>query len=380
MIQSITSETIKQMKKTLTVNLGGVVFHIDEDAYQLLDKYLSNLRIHFKQEEGSDEIMNDFEMRISELFGERIRLGYEVITLEEVEKVIKRMGKPEELFEADEAATEQKSNDTQAGGQKDRQTVHRKLFRNPDDRMMGGVAGGLAAFLGWDTSLVRIALILLVFLTQGVIVPVYILLWIIIPEARTATEKLQMQGQSVTVENIGKSVTDGFEKVSDNVNDYMNSEKPRTFFKKMLDLFVSIVGIILKIALVLIAIILFPPLLIALFVLVIVAIALVFGGGFGILYSILPNVHWGTFDVYPESLLLVASLCTIFMIAIPIVVIVYTILGQIFKFKPVANSVKWTFLILWIIALVTNIILAVRFGLPFWGDWYNIPTNFRIAL
>ena len=271
-------------------------------------------------------------------------------------------------------------NDTQAGGQKDRQTVHRKLFRNPDDRMMGGVAGGLAAFLGWDTSLVRIALILLVFLTQGVIVPVYILLWIIIPEARTATEKLQMQGQSVTVENIGKSVTDGFEKVSDNVNDYMNSEKPRTFFKKMLDLFVSIVGIILKIALVLIAIILFPPLLIALFVLVIVAIALVFGGGFGILYSILPNVHWGTFDVYPESLLLVASLCTIFMIAIPIVVIVYTILGQIFKFKPVANSVKWTFLILWIIALVTNIILAVRFGLPFWGDWYNIPTNFRIAL
>ena len=160
----------------------------------------------------------------------------------------------------------------------------------------------------------------------------------------------------------------------------MNSEKPRTFFKKMLDLFVSIVGIILKIALVLIAIILFPPLLIALFVLVIVAIALVFGGGFGILYSILPNVHWGTFDVYPESLLLVASLCTIFMIAIPIVVIVYTILGQIFKFKPVANSVKWTFLILWIIALVTNIILAVRFGLPFWGDWYNIPTNFRIAL
>ena len=67
------------MKKTLTVNLGGTVFHIDEDAYQLLDKYLSNLRIHFRQEEGSDEIMDDFEMRISELLNERVRLGYEVI-------------------------------------------------------------------------------------------------------------------------------------------------------------------------------------------------------------------------------------------------------------------------------------------------------------
>src|SRR5574344_1244859 len=87
------------MKKTLTVNLGGTVFHIDEDAYQLLDKYLSNLRIHFVKEEGTDEIMNDFEMRISELLSERIRLGFEVITIEHVEQVIKRMGKPEEIFE-----------------------------------------------------------------------------------------------------------------------------------------------------------------------------------------------------------------------------------------------------------------------------------------
>ena len=90
------------MKKTLTVNLGGTVFHIDEDAYQLLDKYLANLRIHFRKEEGSEEIMNDFEMRISELFNERVRLGYEVITIEHVEEVIKRMGKPEELIEGEE--------------------------------------------------------------------------------------------------------------------------------------------------------------------------------------------------------------------------------------------------------------------------------------
>ena len=90
------------MKKTLTVNLGGTVFHIDEDAYQLLDKYLANLRIHFRKEEGSEEIMNDFEMRISELFNERVRLGHEVITIEHVEDVIKRMGKPEELFEGEE--------------------------------------------------------------------------------------------------------------------------------------------------------------------------------------------------------------------------------------------------------------------------------------
>ena len=102
------------MKKTLTVNLGGTVFHIDEDAYQLLDKYLANLRIHFRKEEGSEEIMNDFEMRISELFNERVRLGYEVITIEHVEEVIKRMGKPEELFEGEEEKEYKEEARTQA--------------------------------------------------------------------------------------------------------------------------------------------------------------------------------------------------------------------------------------------------------------------------
>lgn len=353
------------MKKTFTVNLGGIVFHIDEDAYQLLDKYLSNLRIHFKREEGSDEIMNDFEMRISELLGERVRLGYEVITLEEVEKVIKRMGKPEELFDAEET-------DHTAYEAKPR--VRRKLFRNPDDRIIGGVAGGFAALIGWDASVVRILFFLSVFLTQGFSLVLYLFLWIIIPEARTATEKLQMQGQSITVENIGKTVTDGFEKVSENVNNYVNSEKPRNPFKKFLDVVVSTVGILLKIILVLIAIALLPPVLLALFVLVILAIALVFRGGFSFFYSLFPNIHWGTFDIYPESLLLVASICSIIIILIPIVVIVYTILSQLFKLRPVANSIKWTLLILWLIALVTNIILAIQFG------WHNIPTNFDITL
>ena len=80
------------MKKTFTVNLNGTVFHIDEDAYQLLENYLSNLRIHFSREEGSDEIMSDFEARISELLNERIRLGFNVITIEHVEEVIQPAG------------------------------------------------------------------------------------------------------------------------------------------------------------------------------------------------------------------------------------------------------------------------------------------------
>ena len=85
------------MKKTLTVNLGGTVFHIDEDAYRLLDNYLCNLKLHFRKQEGAEEIVDDIEARISELFLEKLNAGSQVITLTDVEEVIARVGKPEDL-------------------------------------------------------------------------------------------------------------------------------------------------------------------------------------------------------------------------------------------------------------------------------------------
>lgn len=85
------------MKKTLTVNLGGTVYHIDEDAYKLLDTYLSNLRIHFRREEGAEEIVHDMELRISELFTDRLNGGKQVITIEDVEEIIAQVGKPKTL-------------------------------------------------------------------------------------------------------------------------------------------------------------------------------------------------------------------------------------------------------------------------------------------
>lgn len=354
------------MKKTLTINLGGTVFHIDEDAYLLLDKYLSNLRIHFKHEEGSDEIMDDFERRISELFGERIKLGHEVITVVEVEDVIKRMGKPEELFEESSADHQERSVET---GTKEKQGGSRRLFRNPDDRMIGGVAGGLSAYLGWDSSVVRITLFLFLFISHGVVIPLYLLLWIVMPEAKTASEKLQMHGKSVTVENIGKTVTDGFEKVSQHVAESDKPDKPRSAFQRILDVFVAIVGVFLKVFLILIAILLFPPLLLVVFVLVVVLFALVFGGGMGLLYTILPGMHWNSFETYPEIALILGSLSTILLIGIPIVAVAYMIMSLLFNLKPMSSGVKWTFLILWVIAVVMSVIFAAKYGMPFWGNW-----------
>ena len=125
------------MKKTLTVNLGGTVYHIDEDAYKLLDNYLNNLRYHFRKEEGAEEMVRDIEIRIAEIFNEYIRSGQQVITLENVEEVIARMGKPED-WETGESET----SSTASAPHTPKEEIKRKLFRNPDDRILGGVLSG----------------------------------------------------------------------------------------------------------------------------------------------------------------------------------------------------------------------------------------------
>lgn len=137
------------MKKTLTVNLGGTVYHIDEDAYILLDNYLNNLRYHFRKDEGAEEIVRDIESRIAELFDEALRGGLQVITIKEVEEVIARMGKPEELNgeeDGNPSASNSKTFDSEST------ETRRRLFRNPDDRILGGVVSGIAAYFGWDVT------------------------------------------------------------------------------------------------------------------------------------------------------------------------------------------------------------------------------------
>lgn len=341
------------MKKTLTVNLGGTVFHIDEDAYRLLDNYLSNLKIHFRKEAGADEIIDDIERRISELFAEKLTAGSQVITITDVEEVIARMGKPEDM---------EAENDSEPSvGNATRTTIHRRLYRNPDDKLLGGVISGMAAYLGWDVTLLRLLLLVVLICGVGTLIPVYIACWLVIPEARTAAEKLSMRGEAVTVENIGKTVTDGFEKVANGVNDYMKSDKPRTFLQKLGDTLVMVAGWFFKICLVIFAIICSP----LLFVFGVVFVALLFAavmvaiGGGAALISMFP-----TFDVIlPTSPLsaIVMYIAGILLVGIPLVSLVWAIFSQIFKWQPMASGLKWTLVILWIVsAAVFGICFAMQ--------------------
>lgn len=353
------------MKKTVTANLGGSVFHIDEDAYQLLDKYLSNLRIHFRNEEGAEEIMNDFEMRFAELFNERIRLGYEVISIEQVEEVIRRMGKPEDLFDDTEKENEEPPAPPVSDTSEEK-ARNKRLMRDPDNRILGGVCSGLAAYMGWDATAIRLIFFLLIFL-YGYIVPVYILLWIIMPVARTATERLQMRGERITVENIGKTVTDGFERMSHSINDFSNPADNRSGIQKIADIFVQVIGVVLKVVAVLAGIILFPVLAIVLLILFIVIVSLL-AGGTGILYHLSPfGADWICGQAN-TAMAIYGSIGSILMIGIPLVAIAYAIGGTLFHWKPMATGAKWVLIILWIVSTVLFIIYIQHSGHLVWSD------------
>lgn len=357
------------MKKTLTVNLGGTVYHIDEDAYILLDNYLNNLRYHFRKEEGADEIVRDMEARIAELFDEALRGGLQVITIKEVEEVIARMGKPEELNDGEEenaSASGEKAYSESTG-------TSRRLFRNPDDRVLGGVVSGLAAYFGWDVTWTRIVFILAGFLIHGLILA-YLLAWIIIPLAQTATEKLQMRGEPINVENIGRTVTDGFEKV----NDYVHSEKPRSALYKLGNGVVAVFGFLLKLCLVLLLVCCAPFLLVGLVVLFALLMA---ATGMIVslptfIYNIIPWVDWSNVHAIP-GVIVGLTVCGLLVVGIPIAGLIQAVMQSFGSWKPMGTSAKVVLVLLWMVALAIGIVLIFQVPFltepllttPFWGEF-----------
>ncbi|MDR2498679.1 MAG: PspC domain-containing protein [Tannerellaceae bacterium] len=360
------------MKKTLTVNLGGTVFNIDEDAFQLLEKYLANLKVHFSREDGTDEILSDFELRISEILSDKIRAGYNVITIDDVEAVIKRMGKVEDLCENDFRDDDSKKTQSSAGSQQQPrgERIGRRLFRNEDDKMLGGVCSGLAAYMGWDPTPVRLLAFVLIFV-WAVSIPIYIVLWMLVPPARTATEKLQMRGENVTVENIGKTVTDGFEKLSSKMNEFAKSEKSRSSMQRFADVVVELIGIALKCIGILIGVALLPALIVIVVSLFFAFLGLMIGaisGSFGLLSHLMPSLDWshlGNNSLWGLTLLAIFG---ILLVGIPLAGLLHGILSAIFKWKPWSEATKWAMLILWFIALVFGIIIAAHYGY-IWEQW-----------
>ncbi len=193
------------MNRTITSNIAGTVFHIDEDAFRKLEQYLNDIRSFYSGQEGEGEIVSGIEERIGDIFRAKVKGGQSIITMTDVDSVISVMGRPE-AFEGDEEAdaTERKSKKQDSKNAK-------RLFRDPDNRVLGGVCSGVSHYLGiHDPVWFRLAF-LLSFIFAGTGLLLYIILWIVIPSAKTPAEKLEMRGEHVTVDNISRTVNEELE-------------------------------------------------------------------------------------------------------------------------------------------------------------------------
>lgn len=202
------------MNKTININLGGFFFHIDETAYQKLKRYLDAIARSLSDDpQGKNEIIADIEARISELLSERITDARQVVNESDIEEIIAIMGQPEDYAEAEEAYNENTSYSY------NRNTSSKKMFRDGDDKFLGGVCSGLGHYFNIDVVWIRLAFLILTLAGFGFGIIGYIILWVILPEAKTTSEKLQMEGEAVNIDNIEKKIRNEFESLSSKVKE-----------------------------------------------------------------------------------------------------------------------------------------------------------------
>lgn len=355
------------MKKTLPVNISGKVYYIDEDAYDLLKNYLFQLRNAFPGDEGA-EIVSDIESRISELFEARINEGANVITYADVNKVIETMGRPSDLSDAsdyDGAAAQPGGNTAgnaagsgagvfqNGGNDPDYMTIKVKkhLYRNVNNKVFGGVMGGLATYLGWDATIMRIFYVVLMLFTYfWPLLLIYMILWMVIPPANTPLRVLNMQGAPVTVDNIGQSV------LSSTPPPYQGVPAQQSGSSNF---FATVVSVAAKCIMALIG--MFSSMAaLALFV----AFMAVLTGMIAYVATgsevILQNLNFQMYD----SVVLGCStvLCALMMIMIPCIALTWLACCVLFKAPSASKTVVITGIVLEVIFIATTVVLGTIVG------------------
>lgn len=348
------------MKKTLTINLNNSVYHIDQDAFEALQSYLNDVESRLSPEERK-EVMADIEARISELFTEKMPKGKDVINLAIVEEVMEILGKPNQFTEDDEETTGSMPPPPPRGERRGR----KKFYRDPDNAILGGVAAGLAALIGWDLVLVRILLVVILFLGYGTLIPLYIILWIIVPPATTIAQKLEMQGEEATAERIKQEFN--------NLKNYVESDKFKSntsevgirigeVFKAVFKVLFGVIGAVM-------GIIGFIMLGVLLFVLSFLIFEPAFFSGFMPEFTLLSS-GW--------SIGLIITMLLI--VGIPIFMLIYWAVKIISGRTTRSGALGWIMLIVWFISIFIFAGLGARTALKLGkGEFSNWDIEWKIG-
>lgn len=344
------------MNKTININLANRLFHMDEEAFNKMRRYLEAIKRSFANTPGSDEIQADIEARIAELFFEKLENERQVITLKEVDEVIAVMGQPEDyMIDEDIFDDEPKTKSTATKSSTGRV---KKLYRDIEHKYIGGVCSGLEYYLGFDALWIRLIFILLA-ITTGFGFIAYILLWILVPEATTTSQKLDMTGKPVNISNIERKVKEGFDDVADKVKnvDYEKmGDKVKSSSKTFFDTLGDVIMFLFKVFGKFIGILL-----------IIIGAATLIGLFVGLFtVGVLDMIHIPGVDFYnmvnsTSAPVWVVSLLAFFVVGIPFFFVFYLGLKILVNnLKSIGNIAKFSLLGLWLISLITLIVLGIR--------------------
>ena len=313
------------MTTTVTINLAGYAFNIDDNAYQTLQAYLKSIEKNLGVDTDKKEVMQDIEARIAELFNDmRRRQQRDVISLDMVQAVMQQLGAPDEFRDEDaDTQTEEKP--------EQKPFFRKKMYRDPDNKIISGVCAGLGHYFGIGAIWVRI-IFLLCLLLWGITLPIYIILWLVMPEARTAAQRLDMRGEDPTIENIEREIALG----------NSNQGSPDGCLTVGLKIIIWCVGAFF--------------LLIALFVFFIlltgIGAALTTAAttsSAGLAHLLFAHGHWLT---------TLFALLTAIVIALPVCGIIIALVNYIRKGESVSKKSLWLWFFVWLVALFGSIAIG----------------------
>ncbi|MCB9225213.1 MAG: PspC domain-containing protein [Crocinitomicaceae bacterium] len=358
------------MNKTISINIAGFAFTIEEKAFEMLNRYLESIKKNFQNESDCDEIMADIESRIAELFQEKLSDRKEVIIESDVEYITSVMGQPED-YVSEETADNFKTGEEKFTSEEEAEFVEaeevdgkryhgeqrKRLWRDEQGGTVGGVCSGLGWFFGIDPVLIRIGFILLTILGGSGIL-LYIILWIVIPEARTTAEILEMQGEPVTLDSIKDHVQGMKSNIKDNAKDTRKKVKRAVDHgvragSRVAESFSRFFGVLFILG--------------GIFALFVLAIIL-FGDT-----GLLPLVGSDQIEdlqtllgiLYPDGRALLVFICIVFVTIIPIVSFIYTGVRMIFRIRHKNKTLGIATSIVWFLAVGTLVLTGIELGMNF---------------
>lgn len=345
------------MNKTLTINISQIVFHIDENAFEALSKYLNTIKSYFNNNASRDEIITDIEARIAEIFSAKINASKQVITQTDVDEMIAIMGNPE-VFKNEEEF-DQNTNNTQSNSFNENTNKTKRIFRDPDDKVIGGVCSGIGAYFGIDPIWLRLAFAIAFFIF-GTGFLFYLLLLVVIPKAKTTAEKLEMRGEKVNINNIEKKIKEEFDDIKKTFNNKDNEwvKATSTFFSKLVAVLEQLLHGIVRIFAVIIG---YVFIVVGLIVLIVFLLG-IFGNS---AYISIDDLDVWTLNLsqsldlfFANSIqLLLSKIALLLLIGIPLLMLMYRGIRILFKIKSKQIWIGRLSSVLWVTGLLTSIYL-----------------------